>query len=437
MSLDLGGGKPPADEADGTAQFAQAIENMLAQDRLAAEAAERRKQAARELKQLYGDFAKSIEAATNRNRALMDSMRDGTWSRQAREMGRLTREYEKLRREAELTARYGGQVGGWLARHEKLLGGARAAAGYAGAAALATGGGLVRQGFSGTVEQNRLGVEVKMLSREFAGAFKPVIDVTTKGTRELRKFMESLTPAGQNVVAFSGVALAAAAALRFVGAGGLVRAGAGLLLSGGMSAAASVGASVAGSAAGTAVGTGVGTAAGGAAAGAARKATLAGTARYAVRASPVAVGAYLAADAASGGDYGRLRRAGKTKFEATFASLGISAHETYHKIAPWGEGSAPFDAERARLDRLHPSDESLRRQVSVAGGGFEEVGSGYDRLNSAVSMVEAERDSTVSNEEGVGLLAKAISDLTKATGDLRAVSERRDSPPLRRPGETT
>lgn len=434
---DLDGGA-----ADGSAEFARAVENMAAQDRLAAEAAERRKQAARELRDLYGDFADRIDKAAKRNKALADSMRDGTFARQARDVAELNRQYEQMQRRAELSARFGDRAGGWLARNDKLLGTAGRAGSFAAGATLTTGAGLVRQGFSGTVEEKQLEREMKMLGRELAGAMKPVIDVTTRGVRSLREFMEGLGPAGQNVVMFGGLALSAGMSLRLLGAGaGVGSAVASRFIGGGAAATAGSGA---------------------AAFGGQVAANRAKTAKGVVTRGAVAAYAIETANkTATGGYYEELRTRGHNKFLSALGAFGFASATAANEPLRWlgitdqksldeqfregigtGRESSLFGkfstADQVRV-RERTSADPTRRQVNVAGGGFDEGGAAYDRLNSAISTVEAERgaspDDSAVGEGVIAELGRAAADLKAAAADIKASVERRDGPPLRRPGE--
>jgi len=69
---------------------------------------------------------------------------------------------------------------------------------------------------------------MKMLAREMAGAFKPVMDLMTRGANSARRFMEGLDEAGQNLVMFAGLA-GGAMGIRALGMRGL-----GMLAGGGM-----------------------------------------------------------------------------------------------------------------------------------------------------------------------------------------------------------
>lgn len=120
-------------------------------------------------------------------------------------------------RRADLRDRYGPTAGGFMGRLEQarqsrlggMLGGT---ATWGGAMA----GGMAKQGFGGTVEQNRFDYEWKMLTREFAAVFKPIIELMTWGANKLRRWMETLGETGQNALLVGGIA---------AGAYGLRRAG--------------------------------------------------------------------------------------------------------------------------------------------------------------------------------------------------------------------
>lgn len=110
-----------------------------------------------------------------------------------------------LERRSQLTAKYG-RVGGGLAafaesRQGQMLNGA-------GKTALAVGGGLVANGMSGTVEANRIAMELQLISRQLAGAFKPAIDEVTAGLVGLRQLLGSMTGGQQRALMAGGLALA-------------------------------------------------------------------------------------------------------------------------------------------------------------------------------------------------------------------------------------
>lgn len=135
---------------------------------------------------------------------------------------------EQAVRSADLRSQYGSFRGGLYARaeqfHRSRFGQTAGAGVTAFGAAVGAG---ARSGFSGTVEQNRMSYEMTLLNRELAGAFKPLIELFTSGVTKVRKFLETLSPSGQNVLMYGGIA---------AGAYGLTRMGGRMLggLAGGM-----------------------------------------------------------------------------------------------------------------------------------------------------------------------------------------------------------
>lgn len=381
-----------------------------------------------------------------RNAALAAGLADGSEARRVRSAQALNAEYEKLQRRAELVANYGERLGGFLARGDKVFGAAGRLGGYAMTAAVATGGGLVRSGFSNTVESNRMGLETKMLGRELAGAFKPVIDVATRVTRSVRKFMEGLDSTGQNVVMFGGLALSAAATLRLITGGGIMgsMARGALGLSGG-GLLGRAGPSLAANAAGSAVGSAAGRAGGSAIAGGAAARGAGSWKAGAARAGAAGIAAYSAIEGGSGGYYTEMRARGHNKFEAAIAAGGggfidlisqgtraLGFHEkTYGEAfrAQMGSGQNGFATAEQLADFKRRGED--RRAVAIAGGGFDEAGSGYDRLNTAISMVEAERERTDSVTSVMEPIMTEIRDILRRTEEANRV---RSSPPLPRPG---
>lgn len=139
---------------------------------------------------------------------------------------RKQKQVEELERRAGYEARMGRRLGGLAANLDAaarnpvlraLLGGVGGAAMAAGAAA--TGG--AAKGFQGTVEWNRLQLELQMVSRELAGAFLPAVQFATRELKEFRGWLEGMTPGQQNAVMAGGLALGGAAAWRMLGLGGL------------------------------------------------------------------------------------------------------------------------------------------------------------------------------------------------------------------------
>ena len=93
-----------------------------------------------------------------------------------------------------------------------------------GVAGLATGAGLVANGFAGTVEMERFSRELTLLSRELAGAFRPLITGVTGLARDARKRLEKQGPAEQDQLLAGGVIAGGAVALNKGGNVPLLRA---------------------------------------------------------------------------------------------------------------------------------------------------------------------------------------------------------------------
>lgn len=140
---------------------------------------------------------------------------------------RKQKEVEALEKRAGYEARMGRRLGGIAANLDAasrnpilraLLGGAGGMAMAAGAAA--TGG--AAKGFQGTVEWNRLQLELQMVSRELAGAFLPAIQFATRELGAFRSILEGMSPGQQNAVMYGGLALSGVAAGKMLGVGGMV-----------------------------------------------------------------------------------------------------------------------------------------------------------------------------------------------------------------------
>ena len=307
---------------------------------------------------------------------------------------------EAMERRARYDARFGALVGGIADRADRF----RQSTAYRIGAATATGvgtavAGAAMSGFSGTVEGNRLNLEMKLVSRELAGAFKPAIELVTKALRGLRERLEKLTPRQQNLLMLGGLGfggLAAAGLARFGlgGAMGVARASlTGLGVLGG--AAASAGGAAAGSAAGTAAGA----AAAGAGAGAAARASLLSRAApFAARAGGAAYAGYQAFDQIQDirSDPSTLRGIGRQSVRGFdfFAGGELARLAGYQSGGPLGQAyDAVFGANPTRTQAASPeqsqAQQAERRKVMIADAGFETAGSARDRFTTALAMVDA------------------------------------------------
>lgn len=289
-----------------------------------------------------------------------------------REYQRELANVERLERRVALQSQYGSRLGGAVSAAERLGAsrGARVAGGLAVAAA-GTAIGMARSGFSGTVEQNRLDTELKLISRELAGSLKPAIDATTDGLQKFRKFLERLSPNQQNllaagVVGAAGVAGASAFSNRVLGMGLAEAGAAGASRLGGMGVR--------------------GAARGGAA---------------------LAVGATLAASQFEEGgqniyrgykgtdqqlaELGQRKLAESSRVGRVAASL---AEDTFGKLGDvfgaWGKDrvSLKSPADQAAEELMRRQKVNEHRNVTLAGGGFEEAGSAASRLASTFASRE-------------------------------------------------
>lgn len=349
-----------------------------------------------------------------RNQAYAQRVADGSAARQMRAAQQLNAEYARMQRRVELTARYGERLGGFLATHGAALSKVGGMMGIGLTSVAGMGVGLARQGFEGTVEKNRLTSELSMISRELAGAFKPVMDVATKFAKVVRQRLEKTGESGQNAIMTAGIVGTAGASLtafRAVantigavagetmaskfrgmalrGAAGLAGAG---LLTYGVAAGNVTSGALGGAILGFSVGGPVGALAGGVAGGLTAKA----------QGTPTAMGGEGPAEY-----WSRLRRSGRS-WGGTAIDTGLEGiSETYHWMF-----SGFKDVKQRHAEREAES----RRQVQLAGGGFEDMDSYYTRLTSAVEKKEGERELTGAMRDLADELRRRDSGLSRPAG---------------------
>ena len=116
----------------------------------------------------------------------------------AREAQRIARELDRAG--GTWMSRMNAQIRSAVAEAKQLnMGGLRGGLGAVpGVAVAASGGALWARGFAGTLESNRLNRELDLLGREVAGAFKPVTDEFTRSIRDLREWLQRMSPRGQD-----------------------------------------------------------------------------------------------------------------------------------------------------------------------------------------------------------------------------------------------
>jgi hypothetical protein len=364
-----------------------------------------------------------------RNVAMAHSLADGSAARQMRSVEKLNQQYERMRREAELIAKYGETTGRFLSRHGAALSGLGRIGGGMFTAGAGLSAAMSRQGFQGTVEQARFEAAQHRLSREFAGVNKPIMDSGTMMMNWLTKRMEKMGPASQNLLMGAGLLGAGYGGYRVLGllrglGGAATSSGSGALGPAAMSRLAEAGSP--------------------AAAGAGRTSLLSRAGGLASRASgPFAVGSAVADSAYDiysdpstwrglgrqsvrgldwlyGGEGARLLgfKSGSVLGQGYDALFGENeARSGAGGVARGVAGGEP------RTGGPNPD----RRKVMLAGGGYEEAGSGGDRLDAAIARMQGEVGASEAQEPAwARKLGVAIDTLIN-------VFERQFGPPLPRP----
>jgi hypothetical protein len=350
----------------------------------------------------------------------MEKLRRGIDDGSYKSLAKLREEMTRLKREAELTSRYGSRLGGFMARNEALVAGA----GVATAAAAFTIHGRAQRGFAGTVEEYRSQAADRELDREIASVFKPLKDAGTDLKRWTARQLRGTSGRQQDALMAGGLAL---------GAYGLYSTGStawkiaqGLLARAGPQAGGSLAADLAANAAGGALGSRMAArtatratataetavlereaaaAAGGAAASGGLRA---GLGRFAARIPAIAFGAkWIDTAMDSGGDwYDAHRRAGHSKIGSGIGTALDTGTEAVYGSYDWIRRQFGDETEQAkkyrhrRMSGAGYSEEELNRMdariasgeghrnVTPADAGFEEVGRGYERIQEKASLEE-------------------------------------------------
>lgn len=268
-----------------------------------------------------------------------------------------------------------------------------------GVAAGSTAAGMAASGFRGTVEGNRMHLELQMISRELAGAFLPAIKAVTAGLQLFRKWLEKIGPQTQSLIALGGLAAGG------LGAVGLARRGIGGLIGGGLAAAgagaagarrglmpplAFVGAGAAAFGLGheaVGIGAGIGAARGG----------LRGAAKLA---APLAVGA-IATEAASGGYYDELRARGTNKLGSAIGAIG-GGFMDFLSFGKYGEefrkrrGTGGTFSTPDQIAAFNRGEAEKRRMVTIADAGFDAPGTAFERMTNRLALVGANEEESKS-----------------------------------------
>lgn len=301
----------------------------------------------------------------------------------AREYQNEIRKIEVLERRAALQSQYGRRLGGAVAAAERMgqSGAGRFAHGMT-ASAVATGTGLAMSGFQNTAELNRFNAQLSLVAREMGNVFKPALDGAAAGMGKLARYMQGLSGRQQDTLMYGGLAaaggLAASSAARRLGYSGLAEAGAS-----GLAAARGLGP-------------------GGLARGAGALAI---------------VGGSIYATQRQGGGYGLQQRTidhyGQDRDADYYDRMGheFRKGETFlgrvkGQIGEYTLGWAQDAMGIKRNDHRSMSVQAFEianqkraekaandhRNLNLAGGGFEAIGSGYGRLASAFGALDDKGD---------------------------------------------
>jgi hypothetical protein len=324
--------------------------------------------------------AKRLDLAVRKQR-----LSSGAYAQEARGLQQVAREQEKverMERRAQLAAKYG-RVGGAVAHVGESMaarGLGRAAAGIAGVTIASA-----KSGFSGTVEGNRLALELKLVSRELAGAFKPALEIATKGLQNLRTWLSKLNPQQQNQLALGAIGIAGVAGAHLLSKA-VLGVGLGAAVRGGLSSPLALPLLAAGAGYGREA-TGVAAAYGGVRAGMAGRSILRGAARVA---GPFAALSAIH-DAGTGGFYSGLRGRGENKFVSALGAAGGGLLDLI-TFGAFGESFRKNNAAQIRAGQAIGTNPAGHQAVTIADAGFEQAGSAYERVTNALSLTDAQVD---------------------------------------------
>jgi hypothetical protein len=322
-------------------------------------------------------------------------VKEGVYAEGLKGQMRLQREQrkiEEMEKRAAYEARLGRRLGG-IAYGADALGRspfgavARGAAGAAGMAGVAATGAAMH-GFQGTVEWNRLQLEVDMVSRELAGAFLPAIQWATKGLQGLRNWLESLSQRDQNrlmlgAMAFGGVGAAGILARGAGAIGGGLAGGAALLGRFGSRAAPSIMAggnwSGFGGASSAAAGAGMMSRAG----------SVAGKVVGGAGAVYAGVTTMKEQYEDMSSDPNTMRAFGRQMLRAPDMLMGGEAARMFgfKSGGPLGQAyDAAFGSNQNAGGGQQVTESGSRRRVTLAAAGFEQSGAAFERVTNKLAL---------------------------------------------------
>jgi hypothetical protein len=339
----------------------------------------------------YYDLEQKQLANIRREREKMDqaerraNLASGVYGRTSMAAVAARRENASLaaaERRVDLQSQYGRRLGG-LAHAAEQARPYALAAGAAGGIGL----GMARAGFSGTVTQEKLSLEMQLLNREIAATLSPAIRALTSALTFIRRKMETLSPEQQNL---AGLAIGGGAALGGLGLAANGIASVGRLLGFGLAPAA-----------GAEVGGSVAAGLGGAARAAPGAGRLAGGLRAAGRVAP------WAAAAVEG--YGEYQRFSETGFTGrNVANFALRALD----VVPFGRDAREgFDATLGRLGASGGRRTGEHRSELIADSGFESFDEAYRRVSSSTALVESSNASSEAQFQEINTTLKDIKGL--------------------------
>lgn len=240
---------------------------------------------------------------------------------------------------------------------------------------------LTRRGFAGTVEWEKFQWELTRLGRQLASVFKPLLDIVTKVTGALADWMAKFTSGQQNLVALGlGTAGVMGYAKILKNSPSLVpNVARGASLTAGV-----VGGTAAALAATTTAKTVTTTAKT-----ATTAATAATTGKWLLKgvgkiAGPI--GLVLAGwDAGAGAEYGytAARERGYSRFKSSIVGLGYGMLN----MIPFTDVHSIESYMNKNYFNEEGDNEIKRRDVTISGGGIQELGTGYENVHEAISKV--------------------------------------------------
>jgi len=343
-----------------------------------------------------------------------------------RELALIEERSAQVVRKAELQQTFGRRGGAMIHGLERFNASPLGMAATAGAVGIK---GTALIGFAGTVEMHRLTMEFKLLARELAGSFKPVIELVTDGLRGMRRFLERIPPVAQDLIMYGTLAALALRGVAMAASLGRLGGLAGGLGFGGTAAASALGGAVAGRAGGAAAGAAAGKAAGAAGAGAAAATPwgmyVAGALATIVGVLPKSTRKDFFKDQIGlpdwASEYGsRITRSPVRLAVDNNPLLGFMQEKL--RSDPTARAAAAFAGNVPRAMGLGGvidaasglfGDDRKRRSVVPADTGYEEVGSAFERIGSQLILMDKKGEEKAEEKKEQSSTDKLLEEIKK------------------------